>query len=84
MAAHVRKREQDFKDEKIHSPLPIANFLKDWLAKHILETDQKYAPFVKAKGVVLPSRHRDGMTEGTLPLACIGSPWPMGWVGPSG
>ncbi len=52
MAAHVRKLEQDFKDGNIHSPLQITNFLKDWLAKHIMDTDQKYAPFLKAKGVV--------------------------------
>ena len=34
----------------IASPIQITNFLKDWLNKHILGTDQKYAPFLKTKG----------------------------------
>ncbi|MCB2188711.1 MAG: bacteriohemerythrin [Deltaproteobacteria bacterium] len=29
----------------------VANFLKEWLSKHILSTDQKYAPFLRSKGV---------------------------------
>jgi hemerythrin len=36
----------------IASPIQITNFLKDWLNKHILGADQKYAPFLKTKGVV--------------------------------
>jgi len=30
----------------------IMNFLKDWLSKHIQETDKKYGPFLNAKGIV--------------------------------
>jgi hemerythrin len=30
----------------------IMNFLKDWLTKHIQETDKMYSPFLNAKGVV--------------------------------
>ena len=52
MAAHVDKLEKDFVAGKIHRPLQIVNFRKDWLAKHIMDTDQKYAPFLKAKGLV--------------------------------
>lgn len=52
MTVHVGKLYQDFKDGKISSPIQITNFLKDWLAKHIMDTDQKYAPFLKTKGVV--------------------------------
>lgn len=51
MAAHVRKLQQDFRAGKISSPIQITNFLKDWLAKHIMDTDQKYAPFLRSKGV---------------------------------
>ena len=29
----------------------VANFLKDWLEKHISGTDRKYAEFFKAQGV---------------------------------
>ena len=29
----------------------VANFLKEWLIKHIQGTDKKYAPFLKEKGV---------------------------------
>jgi hemerythrin len=27
------------------------DFLKDWLCKHILESDKRYGPFLNAKGV---------------------------------
>jgi hemerythrin-like metal-binding protein len=27
-------------------------FLREWLSKHILETDKKYVPFLKDKGVI--------------------------------
>ena len=52
LAAHVQHLYQQFQDGTIGSPIQITNFLKDWLGKHILGTDQKYAPFLKAKGVV--------------------------------
>ncbi len=31
--------------------LEVMNFLKDWLADHIMVTDKKYGPFLKSKGV---------------------------------
>jgi hemerythrin len=52
MAAHVARLQQDFTAGRISSPIQITHFLKDWLAKHIMETDRQYAPFLKAKGVV--------------------------------
>lgn len=52
LAAHVQHLYQQFQAGTIASPIQITNFLKDWLNKHILGTDQKYAPFLKTKGVV--------------------------------
>lgn len=51
LAAHVQKLYQQFQAGTISSPIQITNFLKDWLGKHIQGTDQKYAPFLKTKGV---------------------------------
>ncbi len=31
--------------------IQVMNFLKDWLTAHILGSDQKYVPHLKAKGV---------------------------------
>lgn len=52
LAAHVQQLYQQFQAGTITSPIQITNFLKDWLGKHILGTDQKYAPFLKTRGVV--------------------------------
>ena len=52
LAAHVQNLYHQFQTGTIGSPIQITNFLKDWLQKHILGTDQKYAPFLKDKGVV--------------------------------
>jgi hemerythrin len=52
LAAHVQDLYRQFQAGTIRSPIQITNFLKDWLQKHILGTDQKYAPFLKDKGVV--------------------------------
>ncbi len=51
MAEHVLKLNQKFVSGEISSPIQITNFLKDWLAKHILETDKMYGPFLNDKGV---------------------------------
>jgi hemerythrin len=51
LTAKVGGMLQDFKDGKALSTVQTVNFLKDWLNKHILETDRKYAPFFQEKGL---------------------------------
>ena len=51
LASHVVKLKQKFDTGEISSPLQITNFLKDWLARHIMGTDKAYGPFLNAKGV---------------------------------
>jgi len=51
MTDHVLKLNRQFESGEIKSPIQIANFLKDWLAKHIMETDRKYGPFLRGRGV---------------------------------
>jgi hemerythrin len=51
MTTHVLKLNREFESGQITSPIQIANFLKDWLSKHIMETDKKYGPFLKGRGV---------------------------------
>ena len=60
-AAHKEKHEKmtqralelyaDYKNGKQGNPLVIANFIKDWLTKHIMGTDKKYSSFLKSKGI---------------------------------
>ena len=51
MTAKVMEMHKDFLAGKISSPVQITNFLKDWLAKHIMETDRKYGPYLNGKGI---------------------------------
>jgi hemerythrin len=51
MAGHVRGLVRKFDVGDITSPIQITNFLKDWLSRHILETDKAYGPFLRSKGV---------------------------------
>lgn len=51
LAVHVQKLYQQFQAGTIGSPIQITNFLKDWLNKHIMGTDQKYVPHLKSKGL---------------------------------
>jgi len=51
MKEHVLILNQKFVSGEISTPLQITNFLKEWLAKHILETDKVYGPFLNEKGV---------------------------------
>ncbi len=51
MAQQVLKLQDEFQSGRLVSPIQISNFLKDWLSKHILGTDMKYASFFQDKGV---------------------------------
>jgi len=47
----VRQINGEFQAGKVSLSIEVMNFLQNWLYKHILETDMKYAPFLKSKGV---------------------------------
>ena len=51
MTQHVLELKKQYDFGQISSPIQIANFLKDWLTKHIQGTDKSYGPFLNAKGV---------------------------------
>lgn len=40
-----------FQSGELVIPIEIANFLKDWLAHHVLEEDQRYTTFFQDKGL---------------------------------
>lgn len=52
MTLHVIGLVKKYESGEITSPIQITNFLKDWLGKHIMGTDNAYGPFLKSKGVV--------------------------------
>jgi hemerythrin len=41
--------QKDFLDGRAAMSIELLNFLKDWLQHHIIESDQKYTPYVQAK-----------------------------------
>ncbi len=53
--AALLKKVHDFHKQYEGGTAPLSidllNFLQDWLEKHILHTDQAYAPYLKAKSV---------------------------------
>lgn len=51
MAQKVKELCDQFHRGQLANPLQITNFLKEWLARHIMETDKQYGPFLAAKGV---------------------------------
>ena len=51
LTGQVQDFNLQFSAGHISSPMQIADFLKEWLTDHILDTDKKYAPFLKEKGV---------------------------------
>ena len=51
MTEHVLSLNRKYASGEISNPIQITNFLKEWLAKHILETDKLYGPFLNGKGV---------------------------------
>lgn len=51
MAAKVASLQEQFKAGAISNPIQITNFLKDWLSRHIMDTDRRYGPYLNAKGI---------------------------------
>ena len=46
LTSQVLKFKQDFDSGKVAISIDLLNFLKDWLKKHILESDKKYVPYL--------------------------------------
>ena len=51
MTAKVLSLKKEVAAGKKLISLDVMKFLEQWLDKHILGTDQKYAPFLKSKGI---------------------------------
>lgn len=51
LTKEVMELKEKYDKGNIFITTEILAFLKDWLAHHILETDKKYGPFLKEKGV---------------------------------
>lgn len=51
MASKVLALQAQFDQGKATITLDVMDFLQQWLDKHILGTDKKYAPFLISKGV---------------------------------
>jgi hemerythrin len=43
--------QSKFQRNEIGLTIDVMDFLKDWLSKHIMGVDKRYAPFLNAKGV---------------------------------
>lgn len=51
MTAKVKALIADVQSGKSTISIDVMNFLKNWLDKHIMETDKKYGPYLNSKGV---------------------------------
>lgn len=51
MTNRVIEYAKKYEAGEIRSPIEISNFLKDWLKKHIMQTDMDYSAFLNGKGV---------------------------------
>lgn len=51
MTAKVLALQQQFQQGKVTITMDVMDFLQQWLDKHILGTDKKYASFLSSKGV---------------------------------
>ena len=51
LTCRVREFQKDFEEGRIATGITLLQFLKEWLQKHIMESDHKYGPYLKAKAV---------------------------------
>ncbi|MGC8765664.1 MAG: bacteriohemerythrin [Brevinematia bacterium] len=51
LTEEVLKLQEKYNKGELFISVEVMNFLKDWLSHHILETDKKYGPFLKEKGI---------------------------------
>ncbi len=51
MAAKVLSLQAEYEAETVFSPIQISNFLKNWLARHILGTDKAFGDYLAKKGI---------------------------------
>ncbi len=51
MTGKVLDYAKKYEAGEIRSPIEISTFLKDWLKKHIMQTDMRYSDFLNGKGV---------------------------------
>ena len=49
--AQVSQFAEQLKAGKVTSSITVLTFLKDWLAKHIQQTDRSYAAYLNSQGV---------------------------------
>lgn len=51
MNAKVKALIDEVQSGKSTISIEVMNFLKNWLDKHIMETDKKYGPYLNSKGI---------------------------------
>jgi len=51
MTRKVLDIQRGYEEGKLSINLELMKFLEDWVDKHILGTDMKYAPFLKSMGI---------------------------------
>ena len=52
MTQKVLEVQKGYQAGKLNITFEVMEFLENWVDKHILGTDKKYAPFLNGKGVV--------------------------------
>ena len=51
MTEVVHKHVEQFESQELKNPIEVFQFLKDWLKKHIIQTDMGYSAYLNSKGV---------------------------------
>jgi hemerythrin len=51
LTAQAKELAQRLRSREAEVPVATLKFLCDWLSKHILGSDKKYAPFLQEKGI---------------------------------